>query len=79
MALKDKKINKRVKLKLTFAFSMIDMGLIKFYLCLKVQQDRENRIIKLSQLAYINKILKKFYFSKVHAIKTPIKKATLLK
>lgn len=48
MAPKDSEMIEWVKLKLIFAFSIIDMGLISFYLDLKVQQDRENQTIKLS-------------------------------
>ena len=36
---KDSGMIEQVKLELTFAFSMIDMGPISFYLSLKVQQD----------------------------------------
>ena len=42
MAPKNSGMIERVKLELTFAFSMVDMGSISFYLGLKVQQDREN-------------------------------------
>lgn len=37
-----------VKRELTFTFSMVDMGLISFYLGLKVQRDREKQMIKLA-------------------------------
>lgn len=47
MALKDGNIIKQVKLKLTFGFSMIDIGPISFYLGLKMQRDWENQTIKL--------------------------------
>ena len=79
MAPKNSGMIERVKLELTFAFSMIDIGPISFYLGLKVQQDRENRMIKLSQLAYIEKVLNKFHLDKAHAIKTPMKETALLK
>lgn len=48
IAPKGSKMMEKVKTELTSAFSMVDMGPISFYLSLKVQRDRENRIIKLS-------------------------------
>ena len=78
MAPKDSGMIERVKLELTFAFSMIDMGPISFYLGLKVQRDRENRTIKLSQPAYINKVLNKFHLDKAHAANTPMKETAFL-
>lgn len=38
----------RGKLELSFTFSKIDIGPISFYLGLKIQQDGENQMIKLS-------------------------------
>ena len=78
MAPKDSGMIEWVKLELIFTFSMIDMGPISFYLGLKVQRDRENRMIKLSQPAYINKVLNKFHLDKAHAINTPMKETALL-
>lgn len=48
----------RVKAELTYAFEMVDMGEISFYLILRVNRDRT---IKLSQPAYIEKVLQKFH------------------
>lgn len=79
MALKSNRIIERVKLKLTFNFSMINMGPISFYLGLKVQQDSENWMIKLSELAYINKVINKFQLNKANTVNTSIKKTTLFK
>lgn len=45
---------------------MIDKYLIIFYLDLKIQYYRENIILKLSKLVYINKILKKFHLNKAN-------------
>lgn len=58
---------------------MIDIGLIEFYLGLKMQRDRENRMIKLSQPAYINKVLNKFYLDKAYAVNISMKETALLK
>ena len=79
MAPKKSEMIERVKLELPFAFFMINMGPISFYLGLKVQQDRENWMIKLSQPAYINKVLNKFQLNKAHAVNTPMKETALLK
>lgn len=78
MAPKEIGMIERVKSKLTSAFSMVNMGPISFYLGLKVQRDRENRTIKLSQPAYIDKVLSKFHLNKAHSVNTPIKETALL-
>lgn len=50
-----------VKAELTYAFEMIDMGEISFYLRIRVNRDRKQHTIKLSQPAYIEKVLQKFH------------------
>ena len=55
MGAKNSGVIGRVKKELTATFDMVDMGPISFYLGLKVSRDRE-RMIKLSQPAYIDKI-----------------------
>lgn len=67
-----------VKAELTAAFSMVDMGPISFYLRLKVEKNKENQMIKLSQLAYIDKIFSKFHLDMANMINTQIKEITLL-
>ena len=57
MGIKGSGFIKRVKAELAAAFSMVDMGPISFYLGLKVTRDREKKTIKLSQPAYIDKVL----------------------
>ena len=69
----DSEMIERIKLELTFVLPMIDMGPISFYLGLKVQQNQENRTIKLSKPAYINKVINKFDFDKAYAINTPMR------
>lgn len=69
----------QIKQELTSAFSIVDMGPISFYPGLKVQRNREKRTIKQSQLAYINKVLNKFYLDKAHTVNTQMKKTALLK
>ncbi len=60
---KNSGVKDRVKYELTAAFKTADMGLISFYLGLKVSWNREKKIIKLSQPAYMDKILAKIYLS----------------
>lgn len=62
MALKKSKIIQYIKAKLTVIFFIVDIKFISFYLSLKVEQNRANCMIKLLQLAYINKTLFKFHF-----------------
>lgn len=68
----------RVKSELAAAFSMVDMRPISFYLGLKVQRDRGKRTIKLSQPAYIDKVLSRFHLDKAHAVTTPMKESGTL-
>ncbi len=68
----------RVKAELTATFSMVDRGPISFYLGLKVQRDRENRKIKLSQPSYIDKVLSKFHLEKANAVATPMRESVIL-
>ncbi len=68
----------QVKTQLTAAFSIVDMGPISFYLELKVERNRDNQTIKLSQPSYIDKVLNKFHLDKANTINTPMKETTLL-
>lgn len=68
----------RVKAELAAAFSMVDMGPISFYSGLKVERNRENRTLKLSQPAYIDKILEKFHRYKANSVNTSMKEEALL-
>lgn len=67
-----------VKAELTLAILIVDMGLISFYLSLKLEQNREKRIIKLFQATYIDKVLAKFHFNKAHTINMLMKEMTIL-
>lgn len=78
MAPKRSGIIRRVKAELASAFSMVDMGSISFYLRLKVERDPEKRTIKLSQPAYIDKVLARFHLDKVHSVNTPMEESALL-
>ena len=68
----------RVKSELATAFSMVDIELISFYLGLKIERDRGKRTIKLSQPAYIDKILSRFHLDKVNAVATSMKENAIL-
>lgn len=78
MATKESGMINYVKLELTLAFSMVDIGPVSFYLGLKIERNRENRKIKLSQPAYIDKVFSKFHLDKVHSINTPMKESAIL-
>ena len=68
----------RVKAELAFAFLMADMGPISFYLGPKVERDREKKTFKLSQPAYIDKVLTRFHLDKANPVNTPMKESALL-
>ena len=75
IAPKESGIIQRVKTELTASFSMSDMGPISFYLGLRIDRDRERRTIKLSQPAYIEKVLEKFHLDKANPVNTPNKES----
>ena len=49
IASKNNRFIQRIKAELVTAFSIVDMGLISFYLGLKVEQDQIKHTIKLLQ------------------------------
>lgn len=77
MGVKDFRMIRQIKQKLVAVFKIVDIGLISFYFGLKVNQNYEKKTLKLFQLAYINKILIKFYFNQVIISNTLIKKVLL--
>lgn len=78
MAPKDSGIIGRVKAELKAAFSMSDIEPIGFYLGLRIDRDREQRTIRLSQPAYIEKVLVKFHLDKANPVNTPMKESAPL-
>ncbi len=58
---------------------MVDMSPISFYLGLQIERNREERSIKLSQFAYIDKVLNRFHLDKANTVNTPMKDITPLK
>lgn len=75
MAIKRSGFIKKVKVKLTSAFQIADIGPISFYLDFKVEQNREKKAIKLSQLAYIKKIFCKFFLDQANPSHTPMRES----
>ncbi len=73
MGCKGSGTTERVKRKLTSAFLMVNMGPISFYIGLKVERDCERKTIKLSQPAYINKVLQKFHLDQANSTNTSMK------
>lgn len=78
IGIKESGILKKVKRELTFAFSMVDMGPITFYLGLKIDRDQEKRTIKLFQPTYIDKILHKFHLDQANPSNTPMKEFIIM-
>lgn len=79
MAFKTSSIIIQIKSELAAAFSIVDIGLISFYLELKIECNQGKQTIKLLQPAYIDKIFSKFYINKANAIIILIQKHTILK
>lgn len=77
MASKKSGIIQYIKSELTTLFSIIEMGFINFYLGLKIEQNQANQMIKLLQLAYINKVFSRFYLDQTYTLNTLIKKIAL--
>lgn len=75
---KKSRITKKVKREFINAFLIVDIRLISFYPDLKVEQNCKQKTIKLSQLAYINKILQKFHLNLINLTNMSIKKEIIL-
>jgi len=63
---------KRIKGALRNRFQMTDLGPCSYYLGMSIQRDRQNRILYLSQEAYINKVVHQFGLSECAPVSTPI-------
>ena len=68
-----------VKRQLNIAFKMVDMGPISHYLGLKVERNRVNKTLKLSQPTYITKVLEKFHMQNAKSTTTPMKEGSLFR
>ena len=78
MEVKGSRVIEQVKKELAAAFDIVDMGSISFYLGLKVEKNPIKKILKLSQPAYIDKILAKYHLDQAKPCNVPIKKGILL-
>ena len=61
-----------VKQKLMTEFEMTDLGEAKTFLNIKINRDRKNRSMTLSQTDYIDKILEKFDLQNAHPQRSPM-------
>ncbi len=68
---------KKVKPELAAVFEMVDMGPIRFYLGLKDEKDRQKKTLKISQPAFIDKILTKYHLDFAKQFNTPMKEKIL--
>jgi hypothetical protein len=68
----------KVKQELSKAFEMVDMGEVHYYLGLTIERDRAKRTIKITQQAYIEKILAKFGMENASGSPVPMKEEKLL-
>ena len=55
-------------------FDMKDLGEASYVLSIKILRDRANRVLKLSQITYIEKILKRFNMNNYSSTRVPILK-----
>jgi hypothetical protein len=62
---------KKIKRSLRNRFQMTDLGPCSYYLGMSVRRDRQNRILYLSQEAYINKVLQELGMNDCTPISTP--------
>lgn len=69
---------KKIKRELVTGFEMVDMGLVSFYLGLKVERDHLKKMPKLFQLTYINRILSKYHLNLAKPCNTLMKKVIFL-
>ena len=68
----------RIKQQLATAFRMVDMGPVSYYLGLKVERDRSNKTIKLSQPTCIEKVLRSYHLEAAKTCPTPMKEGVNL-
>jgi hypothetical protein len=63
---------KSIKRSLRNRFQMTDLGPCSYYLGMSIRRDRQNRILYLSQEAYIHKVLHQFQMDDCTPVSTPI-------
>lgn len=74
---KSTRVIRKNEIKLNNIFDIMDMRPISFYLNLNIKPNYENKIIKLFYLAYIQKVLIKYFFQKINSINTIIEETVL--
>lgn len=72
IASNDQRKLEEIKTKLSKTFEMTDLGEPKLFLSIDIERNREQKILKLSQMEYINKILERFGFSNSNIQRTPM-------
>jgi len=75
---KDKSAIQDVKQCLNDTFKMSDLSPVSYYLGMKVDRNRAERTIRLTQTAYINKVLQTFQQSQTVPVDTPMNPDALL-
>lgn len=63
---------KKIKRSLRNRFHITDLGPCSYYLGMAIRRDRQNRILYLSQEAYVHKVLQQFRLSDCAPVSTPI-------
>lgn len=53
-------------------FKMKDMGLVKNYLGINIDQDLENKVIKINQINYLKRVLERFNMQECNSVSTPM-------
>jgi hypothetical protein len=68
----------QIKASLSKRFKMTDLGACHFYLSMEVTRDRPRRTLRLSQAAYIQKVLQEHGFGACKPVTTPIETSSRL-
>ena len=74
----NKQTNKEIKAAFSKRFHMTDLGPMAHYLGMRLERDRPQRILHLSQQAYLEKILKDHGFLDSKPVSTPMETSTKL-
>jgi len=59
-------------------FEMRDLGLLSFFLGILIRRDREQRMLTISQEAYVEKVLKRFGMADLNPTTTPMVQGLVL-
>jgi hypothetical protein len=74
LASSDASLLQKTKKFLSSNFDMKDLGEASYVLGIQIHRDRKNGVLRLSQKAYLKKVLKKYNMHKSNATPTPIVK-----